>query len=131
MAIAARRMSVDDGDRPIDRARWMLGSGIFVWRGRSMSKSQLREKLRKIETLFAGASTTGERIAAEAALGSASAPAWQSMGGEIRQSKCSSRCRIAGRGICFSLLSALRIGAISLSSPATQHDDGPRAQRLH
>ena len=70
MAIAARRMSVDSGDRPIDRARCgMLGSGISVWRGRPMSiESQLREKLRKIETLFAGASTTGERLAAEAAL---------------------------------------------------------------
>ena len=31
-------------------------------------ESQLREKLRKIEALFAGASTAGERIAAEAAL---------------------------------------------------------------
>jgi hypothetical protein len=32
------------------------------------SESQLREKLRKIEALFAGAGTTGERLAAEAAL---------------------------------------------------------------
>ena len=31
-------------------------------------ESQLREKLRKIETLFAGAGTAGERLAAEAAL---------------------------------------------------------------
>ena len=31
-------------------------------------ESQLRDKLRKIETLFAGASTAGERLAAEAAL---------------------------------------------------------------
>ena len=30
--------------------------------------SQLREKLRKIEALFAGAGTAGERLAAEAAL---------------------------------------------------------------
>jgi hypothetical protein len=38
-------------------------------RGRPISiESQLREKLRKIETLFAGASTAGERLAAEAAL---------------------------------------------------------------
>ena len=29
---------------------------------------QLREKLRKIEALFAGAGTTGERLAAEAAV---------------------------------------------------------------
>ena len=32
------------------------------------AKSQLREKLRKIEALFAGAGTAGERLAAEAAL---------------------------------------------------------------
>ncbi len=32
------------------------------------TESQLREKLRKIEALFAGAGTFGERLAAEAAL---------------------------------------------------------------
>ena len=32
------------------------------------TESQLREKLRKIEALFAGAGTSGERMAAEAAL---------------------------------------------------------------
>jgi hypothetical protein len=32
------------------------------------TESQLREKLRKIEALFAGAGTTGERLAAEAVL---------------------------------------------------------------
>src|SRR5437764_6940792 len=32
------------------------------------TESQLREKLRKIEALFAGAGTDGERLAAEAAL---------------------------------------------------------------
>jgi hypothetical protein len=32
------------------------------------SESQLREKLRKIEAMFAGAGTAGERLAAEAAL---------------------------------------------------------------
>ena len=31
-------------------------------------ESQLREKLRKIEALFAGAGTEGERLAADAAL---------------------------------------------------------------
>lgn len=33
------------------------------------TESQLREKLRKIEALFASAGTAGERLAAEAALG--------------------------------------------------------------
>ena len=32
------------------------------------TESQLREKLRKIQSLFAGAGTAGERLAAEAAL---------------------------------------------------------------
>ena len=32
-------------------------------------ESQLRDKLRKIEALFSGAGTAGERLAAEAALG--------------------------------------------------------------
>lgn len=32
------------------------------------TESHLREKLRKIEALFAGAGTVGERVAAEAAL---------------------------------------------------------------
>ena len=32
------------------------------------TESQLREKLRKIEALFAGAGTAGERLTAEAAL---------------------------------------------------------------
>jgi hypothetical protein len=64
-------------------------------------ESQLREKLRKIETLFAGASTAGERLAAEAALERVRARL--STGDGIRRSRCNSRCRIAGRGICFSL----------------------------
>ena len=55
-------------------------------------ESQLREKLRKIEALFAGAGTAGERLAAEAA---------QNLVGKIRQLRCSSRCRINGRAICF------------------------------
>jgi len=41
--------------------------------------------------LFAGAGTAGERLAEEAALK------------RVRASRCNSRCRIAGRGICFSL----------------------------
>ena len=35
--------------------------------GRMSTESQLREKLRKIEALFAGAGTTGERLAARRA----------------------------------------------------------------
>jgi hypothetical protein len=34
-----------------------------------VTQAQLRDKLRKIEALFAGAGTAGERLAAEAALG--------------------------------------------------------------
>lgn len=47
----------------------MLGSSISVCaRGPVSIEPQLREKLRKIEALFAGAGTAGERLAAEAAL---------------------------------------------------------------
>ncbi len=47
----------------------MLGSGLPVGHEQPMSiEFQLREKLRKIEALFIGASTAGERLAAEAAL---------------------------------------------------------------
>src|SRR6266849_414407 len=48
----------------------MLGFASYAQpRGPPMStESQLREKLRKIEALFAGAGTAGERLAAEAAL---------------------------------------------------------------
>jgi hypothetical protein len=48
----------------------MLASHIRVcaWSGQMSIESQLREKLRKIEALFAGAGTAGERLAAEAAL---------------------------------------------------------------
>src|ERR1700736_5336432 len=45
--------------------------GVFQTQPRALPmsiESQLREKLRKIEALFAGAGTAGERLAAEAAL---------------------------------------------------------------
>ena len=47
----------------------MLGLRAHSAMGPLMStESQLRDKLRKIEALFAGAGTSGERLAAEAAL---------------------------------------------------------------
>jgi hypothetical protein len=47
----------------------MLGLLVGIYTRRGMStESQLREKLSKIEALFAGAGTAGERLAAEAAL---------------------------------------------------------------
>ena len=63
------------------------------------TESQLREKLRKIEALFAGAGTAGERLAAEAALERVRAR----LGELSRQDplRCSSRCLINGRAICF------------------------------
>ena len=66
-------------------------------------ESLLREKLRKIKALFAGASTAGERLAAEAALERVRVRLARSLGNGIRRSRCNSRCRIASRGICFSL----------------------------
>ena len=64
------------------------------------TESQLREKLRKIEALFAGAGTAGERLAAEAALERVRERLTEL--GKIRQLRCSSRCRINGRAIYFS-----------------------------
>jgi hypothetical protein len=63
-------MSVDSGFGPIDRAGrgCRVLSPTFDAGGPMSTESQLREKLRKIEALFAGAGTAGERLAAEAAL---------------------------------------------------------------
>jgi hypothetical protein len=57
-----------DGDRLTAR-----NADVGLHSGQSLrlpmsTESQLREKLRKIEALFAGAGTAGERLAAEAAL---------------------------------------------------------------
>ena len=63
-------MPVDSRGGLIDRAGRGCCLPIFaLMRSGQMSiESQLREKLRKIEALFAGAGTPGERLAAEAAL---------------------------------------------------------------
>ena len=57
----SRRTSVDSGDGLIDPpGAGCWGPAFLFGRGRPMSiESQLREKLRKIEALFAGASTAG------------------------------------------------------------------------
>ena len=53
------------------------------------TESQLREKLRKIEALFAGAGTAGERLAAEAALERVR-ERLTNLAGKIRQLRCGS-----------------------------------------
>ena len=65
------------------------------------TESQLREKLRKIEALFAGAGTTGERVAAEAALERVRARLTE-LGQKTRRSRRNSRCPTNGRVIYFS-----------------------------
>ena len=104
----------------------MLGFWHFrLYAGRPMSiESQLRDKLRKIETLFAGASTAGERLTAEAALERvrtrlAAGPADRDA---ILDARSLVEAFVSGS------LSALRIGVVSLSSPETQHDYGARAE---
>ena len=104
----------------------MLGFWHFrLYAGRPMSiESQLRDKLRKIETLFAGASTAGERLTAEAALERvrtrlAAGPADRDA---ILDARSLVEAFVSGS------LSALRIGVVSLSSPETQHDYGVRAE---
>ena len=54
-----------------------------------VDRSQLREKLRKIEALFAGAGTAGEQLAAEAALERVRARLTNSVG-RTRRLRCSS-----------------------------------------
>jgi hypothetical protein len=63
-------MSVDSGDgrlTALSAGCWFLALPFGHEQPMSI-EFQLREKPRKIETLFAGASTAGERLAAEAAL---------------------------------------------------------------
>ena len=56
----------------------------------------LREKLRKIEALFAGAGTIGERTAAEAAIRRVQARLRKFRAG-TKPSKCSFPCATSGR----------------------------------
>ena len=90
-------------------------------------ESQLRDKLRKIETLFAGASTAGERLTAEAALERVRTRL--AAGPADRDAILDARSLV--EAFASGSLSALRIGVVSLSSPETQHDYGARAERLH
>ncbi len=53
-------------------------------------EAPLREKLRKIEALFARAGTLGERLAAEARW-SGYGRGWASQSGAIRRWRCNSR----------------------------------------
>ena len=93
-------------------------------------ESELREKLRKIEALFAGASTAGERLAAGAALERVRVRL-----AELGQRDPPIESNLDAGSLVEAFvsrsLSALWIGAVSLSSPATQHDYGARAERLH
>ena len=94
-------------------------------------ESQLREKLRKIEALFAGASTAGERLAAEAALERVRARLAELGRRDPPIEMQFSMPDRWSRHLFPRSLSALWIGAVSLSSPATQHDYGARAERLY
>jgi hypothetical protein len=64
------RNALDSAVEMIDAAGAVMGDpGSECATGiRMTSESQLREKLLKIEALFVGAGTAGERLAAEAAL---------------------------------------------------------------
>lgn len=64
------------------------------------SDSQLREKLRKIEALFVGAGTAGERLAAEAALQRVRARV-QELARHAPRSSSNFHFLTNGRGICF------------------------------
>jgi hypothetical protein len=65
------RVDIDARQVDLDHVRMLVFSSSTVSLPESLLmsiESQLREKLRKIEALFAGAGTEGERLAAEAAL---------------------------------------------------------------
>lgn len=64
------------------------------------SESQLREKLRKIEALFVGAGTAGERLAAEAALQRVRARSRNSLA-TIHRSNSNSHLPTSGLGTFF------------------------------
>ena len=94
-------------------------------------KSQLRDKLRKIEALSAGAGTAGERLAAVRSAGARPRPsggAWAT-GSADRDAILDAGSLV--EAFVSRSLSALWIGAVSLPSPATQHDYGAHAERLH
>jgi hypothetical protein len=65
-----------------------------------ITDGRLRDKLRKIEALFAGAGTEGERLAAEAALERVRLRL-ESISRRTPPTECRFRFRTSGRGICF------------------------------
>src|SRR5258708_16567672 len=91
------------------------------------TESQLREKLRKIEALFAGAGTAGERIAAEAALERV-----RERLAELGREDPSIEMQFSmpGRPICFSPCAGVWHEALSLLSAAAQHGHGSRTQTV-
>src|ERR1700733_6622057 len=94
------------------------------------TESQLREKLRKIEALFAGAGTEGERFAAEAALERV-----RERLKEIRSARTVHRDEVldAGSMVAPSVsraVPALWHEALSLLSTAAQHGHAARPQTV-
>src|SRR5258708_40091377 len=92
------------------------------------TESQLREKLRKIEALFAGAGTAGERIAAEAALERV-----RERLAELGRQDPSIEMPVLDAGSMVApfvsrLVPALWHEALSLLSAAAQHRHGSRTQ---
>jgi hypothetical protein len=93
-------------------------------------ESQLREKLRKIEALFAGAGTAGERLAAEVALQRV-----RERLTELGRQDLSIEMQFLDAGSTVTpsvsrLVPALRHEALSLLSAAAQHGHGSRTQTV-
>ena len=86
-------------------------------------EAELRERLRKIEALFAGAGTVGEKLAAEAALERVrgSAPGLPNSRVETSSSRCRSRSATRGAGSSFS-----PYAAATASSPTGSIASGER-----
>src|SRR6266446_4525715 len=92
------------------------------------TEAQLREKLRKIEALFAGAGTAGERLAAEAAL-----ERFRERLAELGRQDPSIEMQFSmpdqwSRHLFLAL--CRRYEALSLLSAAAQHGHGSRTQTV-
>ena len=95
------------------------------------TEPQLREKLRKIEALFAGAGTVGERLAAEAALERVRARLT-----ELGQKDPAIEMQFSlpdqwSRHLFLALCRRYALESLSSSSATAQHCHGPGAEGLH
>ena len=93
--------------------------------------TQSRDKLRKIEALFAGAGTAGERLAAEAALGRVKARLAELGRRDPAIETQFSMPDQRSRQLFMALSRPLWAEALSISAAATHHGRDPGPERFH